>query len=586
MKQVLSGNEAIARGAWEAGATFAVAYPGTPSTEILENVAKYYGDDVYAQWSPNEKAALEVGVGASVAGARTLVTMKHVGVNVAADPLFTAAYTGVGGGLVIVTADDPNLHSSQNEQDNRNYAKAAKIPMLEPTNSQEAKDFVRVAFELSEKYDTPVFLRTTTRISHSKSVVDLGERTEMEKVTQFERDSRKYTMLPAFARPKHPIIEDKLKKIAAEYSVSNGINTIEMGDTKLGIVSSGISYQYAKEAMPGASFLKVGMPYPTPVELAREFAGKVDELIVVEELDPFLEEAFIVAGIKVSHGKDYFPICGELSPVLISSKLGGDMNSGGAPKEGLPIRPPVLCPGCSHRGVFTILKKLKVFVTGDIGCYTLAALPPLEAMHTCLCMGGSITMAHGMSKVLPTPERNQDKVVAVIGDSTFFHSGVTGLIDMIYNDGNAVVVIQDNRITGMTGGQENPGSGHTLNGMEAPEIDCVKLSVALGVSPENVRVVSAYNLKEIEDVMKEELAKPSPSVVITKDPCVLQYKVKDEPYKVDREKCTGCKKCIGVGCIALSMVVEGEERFAEIDPNFCTGCSVCAQVCKFDAIVK
>ncbi len=595
MKKVLSGNEALARGAWEAGVSFAAAYPGTPSTEILENVARHYGDDIKAQWSPNEKTSLEVGVGASLAGARTLVTMKHVGVNVAADPLFTAAYTGVRGGLVIVTADDPNLHSSQNEQDNRNYAKAAKIPMLEPSDSQEAKDFMKAAFELSEELDTPVFVRTTTRISHSKSVVELGEREAPKPVEALERNPRKYTMLPAFARPKHPVIEEKLEKLRHGLAGKYGLNKIEKGrgelGKKLGIVASGVAYQYAREAAPEASFLKLGLAFPLEVDTARRFAESVDEVVVVEELDPFTEEQLKVAGIKITHGKDLFPIVGELGPALVKEKLapytGAALDKAAEAVGELPVRPPVLCPGCSHRGVFAILKKLKVYVSGDIGCYTLGALPPLESMHSCLCMGGSITMAHGMSKVLGHRDELSDKVVAVIGDSTFFHSGVTGLIDMIWNDGNAVTIIQDNRITAMTGGQENPGSGHTLSGIESPEIDMEKLVIALGVKPENVRVISAYDLKEIEEVLREELAKDSPSVVITKDPCVLQFKVKETPYVVDKDKCTGCKQCIKVGCIALSMQGGGEDEKpkAEIDPNFCTGCSVCAQMCKFDAIV-
>lgn len=585
MKQVLSGNEAIARGAWEAGATFAAAYPGTPSTEILENIAKSYKGDITAQWSPNEKTALEVGVGASIAGARTVVTMKHVGLNVAADPLFTAVYTGVNAGLVIVNADDPALHSSQNEQDNRNYAKFAKLPLIEPADSQEAKDFMKIAFELSEKFDTPVLFRTTTRISHSKSVVELGERQEPAKIGNIPRDIKKYTMLPGFARPKHPVIEAKLKELAV-LGATSPLNRVEMGDTSVGIVSAGVAYQYAKEAMPNASFLKLGMTYPLPAALIKDFASKVKKLIVVEELDPFLEENIRLMGIEVHNGKDLFPIIGELEPSFVAGQLTGSFADKVAPSAGLPIRPPVLCPGCSHRGVFTILKKLKVYIAGDIGCYTLAALPPIEAMNTCLCMGGSITMAHGMARVVGNREERENQIVAVIGDSTFFHSGVTGLIDMIWNNGNAVVVIQDNRITAMTGGQENPGSGHTLSGIESPQIDMEKLVIALGVKPENVRVISAYDLKEIEKVMKEELAKPNPSVVITKDPCVLQFKVSSPTYVVDQDACTGCKQCIKVGCIALSMNTVGDKSTAAIDPNFCTGCSVCAQVCKFDAIKR
>ncbi len=583
MKEVLSGNEAIARGAWEAGVHYAAAYPGTPSTEILETIGARYKDDIRAQWSPNEKVALETAVGASIAGARALACMKHVGVNVAADPLFTASYTGVGGGLVLVSADDPNLHSSQNEQDNRNYAKFAKIPLVEPADSQEAKDFLKVAFEISERFDTPVLFRTTTRISHSKSVVELGEREERPLPQALERDVKKYTMLPAYARPKHPRIEERIQKLKA-YGNACPLNRVEMGDTSIGIIASGIAYQYAKEALPQASFLKLGLTYPLPEQLIRDFASKVDRVVVVEELDPFLEEQIRLLGIEVEHGKDWFPITGELTPELVAERLTGTAPERGPVAEGLPVRPPVLCPGCSHRGVFVVLRKLKVYVSGDIGCYTLGALPPFEALHACLCMGGSITMAHGINRVMGEPADRKNKTVAVIGDSTFFHSGVTGLMDMIWNRGNSVVLIQDNRITAMTGGQVTPGIGRTLTGEEAPVIDIEKLVVALGVKPENVRVISAYDLEEIETVLKEELDKPEPSVVITKDPCVLQYRVKGKPMTVDPEACTACGVCLRTSCIALGMVGEGDERHAEIDPNFCTGCTVCAQVCKFDAI--
>lgn len=583
MKEILSGNEAIARGAWEAGVIYAAAYPGTPSTEILETVGSQYRDDIYSQWSTNEKTALETGVGASLAGARTLVCMKHVGVNVAADPLFTAAYTGVKGGLVLVCADDPNLHSSQNEQDNRNYAKFAKIPLIEPADSQEAKDFLREAFEISEQFDTPVLVRSTTRISHSKSVVELGDRDERPRPTELPRDPRKYVMLPAYARPKHPAIEDKLAKLKA-YGTTSSLNRVEMGDRSIGIITSGIAYQYAKEAAPGASFLKLGLTYPFPDDLVRDFAQHVDQVVVVEELDPFIEEHVRLLGIEVAHGKDLFPIVGELEPSQVAARLAGAELEPLPAAQGLPVRPPVLCPGCSHRGVFTVLRKLKVFVSGDIGCYTLGALPPLESMHACLCMGGSVTMAHGMTKVIGPSTDRKNQVVAVIGDSTFFHSGVTGLIDMIYNQGNSVVMIQDNRTTAMTGGQENPGSGQSLMGVESPQIDMEKLVVALGVRTENVRVVSAYDLKEVETVLKEELAKAEPSVVITKDPCVLQFRVKKPSLRVDEDACTACKQCLRVGCIALSMEGEGDAQHAAIDPNFCTGCTVCAQVCKFDAI--
>lgn len=583
-KEILSGNEAIARGAWEAGVAFAAAYPGTPSTEILENIGSRYTPDITAQWMSNEKTALESAVGASIAGVRSLACMKHVGVNVAADPLFTAVYTGVGGGLVLVSADDPALHSSQNEQDNRNYAKFSKIPLIEPSDSQEAKDFLKIAFELSEQFDTPVLFRTTTRVNHSKSVVEVGEREERPRPASIPRDTKKYTMLPGYARPKHPQIEDRLQRLK-EHGVKSPLNRVELGDRRVGIITSGISYQYAKEAMPEASFLKLGLTYPLPEALIRDFVQHVEQVVVVEELDPFLEEQIRLLGIEVTHGKDLFPIIGELDPSTVSEKLTGVAPERLAAAQGLPVRPPVLCPGCSHRGLFTVLRKLKVYVSGDIGCYTLGALPPLESMHACLCMGGSITMAYGMSKVSADTGDLKDKVVAVIGDSTFFHSGLTGLVDMIWNGGNSVVVIQDNRITGMTGGQENPGSGHTLAGAESPPIDIEKLVLAMGLKPENLRLVNAYDLEQVETVLREELAKPEPSVVLTKDPCVLQYRVKKPALTVDLEKCVGCKQCLKVGCIALSMVEEGDKQHASVDPNFCVGCTVCAQVCKFDAIV-
>jgi len=484
---------------------------------------------------------------------------------------------------VLVSADDPFLHSSQNEQDNRNYAKFAKIPMLEPSDSQEAKEFMKTAFEISEQFDTPVLFRTTTRINHSKAVVELGPRDSRPAPTDLPRDVKKYTMLPGFARPKHPLIEEKLRKLK-EYGVKSPLNRVEMGDTSLGIITSGISYAYAKEAMPNASFLKLGLTYPLPEALIRDFAQHVDRVVVIEELDPFLEEQIRLLGVEVAHGKDLFPIVGELEPSVVMEKLGGVAAEVSAPAEGLPTRPPVMCPGCSHRGVFHVLKKLKVFVAGDIGCYTLGALPPFNAMHACLCMGGSITMAHGISKVMAGSTDPLNRTVAVIGDSTFFHSGITGLIDMIWNGGNSVVMIQDNRITAMTGGQQTPGTGQTLMGAEAPQIDIEKLVLTLGVKPANVRVVNAYDLKQVETVLKEELAKPEPSVILTKDPCVLNYRVKDRPMQVDPEACTACKQCLQVSCIALSMQGEGDDRKAAIDPNFCTGCTVCSQVCKFDAI--
>ncbi|MBN2333872.1 MAG: indolepyruvate ferredoxin oxidoreductase subunit alpha [Deltaproteobacteria bacterium] len=578
-QMIMSGNEAIARGAYEAGVRLAAAYPGTPSTEILENVAQY--EEIYSEWSPNEKVALEVGVGSSMAGARTLVAMKHVGINVAADPLFTLSYTGVGGGLILISADDPAMHSSQNEQDNRNYGKFAKIPVIEPSDSQEAKDFVSLALDLSEQFDTPVLYRTTTRISHSKSIVSLGERTVSGSEPQLEKNMPKYTMLPAFARQKHPLIEERIAKLKT-YAETSSLNRVEMADTRIGVITNGITYQYVKDALPQASVLKLGLTYPLPEQLIRDFAAKVDKLYVIEELDPFFEEQIRVMGIKVDHGKDLFPICGEFSTQLIREKVEGSSAELQAAAEGLPARPPAFCPGCSHRGIFTILKKLKVFVSGDIGCYTLGALPPIQALHSCVCMGASISMAHGMSHVVPASDDLTQKTVAVIGDSTFFHSGMTGLLDAVYNKGSSVIMILDNRTTGMTGGQENPGTGKTLAGEDAIAADIPAMAKAFGIK--DVVLVDPYNLQEIEDTLREELAKPELSVILVKAPCVLRYRISKPPLQVDPEKCTGCKRCLQVSCNALGLVEEGEKSYVQIDQNMCIGCSVCAQVCKFDAI--
>lgn len=589
MREILSGNEAIARGAWEAGVRLAAAYPGTPSTEILENIATY--PDVYSEWAPNEKVALEVGLGAAVAGARALVAMKHVGVNVAADPLFTASYTGVKGGLVLVTADDPAMHSSQNEQDNRRYAAFAKVPLLEPADSQEAKDFLLAAFDISEAYDTPVLLRTTTRISHSKSQVELGTRPELTPLTTLEKDPPKYTMLPGYAKLKHPKVEARLQALR-EYAETTPLNRIESGDPRVGIVASGVAYQYAREAFPDASFLKLGITYPVPRRLIEEFRSRVERLYVVEELDPFLEEQIRLMGVHIDGGKNLLPLCGELDPGSVAAALAAEGAPGARPEllapprpaeEGLPARPPTLCPGCSHRGIFTVLKKLRVFVSGDIGCYTLGALPPLGAMHACVCMGASIGMAHGIAKVMEDNGDIKNKAVAVIGDSTFFHSGVTGLMDIVWNQGSALTLILDNRTTGMTGGQDNPGSGRTLSGQPAPEVDLVKLAEALGVR--RVSQVDPYDLKNIETVLRRELAAGEPSVVIARAPCVLEYKVRHEPWTIVAELCTGCKRCLRVGCIALNLVEDKGETKVEIDATQCNGCGVCGQLCNFDAIV-
>lgn len=578
MKALLSGNEAIARGAYENGVTVATAYPGTPSTEILENMVNYK-DKIYCEWSPNEKVAMEVAIGASFGGARTLVAMKHVGLNVAADPFLTLSYTGVKGGMVVVSADDPSMHSSQNEQDNRHYARLAKVPMLEPSDSQEAKDFVGIALDISEQFDTPVLLRTTTRISHSKTVVELKDRREKPEPAEFERAPQKFVMIPGHARLRHIEVEERLKKLE-EYANNAEINRIEWGDAKIGVITSGISYQYVKEAMPEASVLKLGLTYPLAKDLIRSFAEKVDTLFVVEELDPFLEEQIKAMGIKVT-GKDKLPLIYEFDQGVIRERLLGEKR-----KEdnilsdvSLPPRPPVLCPGCPHRGVFYVLKKLKLVVTGDIGCYTLGVVPPLSAMDTTVCMGASVGMAFGVELALK--DKVKHKVVGVIGDSTFVHSGITGLIDIVYNKGASTVIILDNRITGMTGHQDNPATGKTLMGEHTHQLDLGEVARAVGVK--SVRVIDPYDLGETERVIREEIAKDEPSVIITNRPCVLIVKDKEwDKYQVDQELCRSCGMCYKVGCSAIYK----ENGKAKIDILFCTGCGICGQVCRFNAIKK
>jgi len=574
-KQVLSGNEAVARGAYEAGVRFASAYPGTPSTEILETVARYR--EIEAQWAPNEKVALETAVGASLGGGRALVAMKHVGLNVAADPLFSLSYMGVNGGVVIVTADDPGMHSSQNEQDNRWYARAAKIPMLEPADSQEAKDFTVFAFQLSEEYDTPVLLRTTTRISHSKSVVELGGRREVP-LRPYQKRFRKNVLLPSTARLRHPWVEERMRKLE-ELANRLELNRVEWGNRRLGIIAAGVAYQHAREAFPEASFLKLGMTHPLPEKLVRRFAEAVDQLLVVEELDPVLEEQIRAMGIPVV-GKEKIPLLGELNPDVVAQGW-----NGGAPElkpvledVKLPSRPPVLCPGCSHRGVFWALKKLRLTVHGDIGCYTLGALPPLEAMDSCLNMGASIGMAEGMVKV--APEKFKGKVVGVIGDSTFIHSGITALIDMVYNRGLATVIILDNRTTAMTGHQEHPGTGKRLNGEPTVRIDFEQLCRSIGLK--HVRKIDPYDLDETIKVIREEVRRQEPSVIIADAPCVIHDRiVMNRPYVVEDELCVECDLCYKIGCPAL---YKGDDGKPDIDPLLCIGCSHCAQVCNLDAI--
>ncbi len=575
MKMLLLGNEAVARGAYESGATVATAYPGTPSTEITEALARY--EEIYSEWSTNEKVALEVAAGASFAGARAICSMKHVGLNVAADPLFTLAYTGVNGGLVIAVADDPGMHSSQNEQDSRFYARAARIPMLEPSDSQECKDFVKEAFYLSEKFDTPVLVRLTTRVAHSRSMVELGER-EDYRLKEYVKDEGKYVMMPAMARKRHGELEKRMAKIR-EFADESLLNRIEWGDRSIGVITSGVAYQYAREALGDVSYLKLGMVYPLPRKLIARFAKEVETLYVIEELEPFIEDQVRKMGIKVI-GKELFPVVGELSARLISERvLGKKKELMDPPLEQLPVRPPVMCPGCPHRAVFYVLKKLRFTVNGDIGCYTLGALPPARAMDTCLCMGASVGMAHGMEKARGADFRK--KTVAVIGDSTFIHSGITPLIDLVYNKGNSTVIILDNSITAMTGHQHNPSTGYTIKGEPTIAVDLVKLAEAVGVK--RVRLVDPFELKELEKILKEETQADGPSVIIAKRPCALLKQVKFGPQvTVDRSKCKYCKACMVLGCPAISDTGDG----IKVDEALCVGCGLCIELCRFGAFVK
>ena len=584
MKVIMSGNEAIARGAYEAGVTVASAYPGTPSTEILENFAKYEG--VYAEWAPNEKVGLEVAAGASIAGARTLTTMKHVGLNVAADPLFTMAYEGVNGGMVVVTADDPGMHSSQNEQDNRYYAPHAKIALIEPSDSQECIDYMKEAYEISEKYDTVVLFRSTTRISHSKTVVELNERKEVG-VKPYEKDIKKYIMTPGHSRIKHYEVEERLEKLR-QYSNKTHLNRIEMGDTKIGIITSGISYQYAKEVFgDNASYLKIGFSYPLPDEMIREFAGKVEKLYIIEENDPYIETQVKAMGIECI-GKEVIPICGELNPDIIRKGILGEENVAVYNTDvKAPSRPPVLCPGCPHRGIFYAVSKYKdVIATGDIGCYTLGMVAPLNVTDTVICMGASISAGIGFEEAARMANRKDKKVFAFIGDSTFFHSGITGLINSVYNNAPIVTCILDNRITAMTGHQENPGTGKTLQNKPAPIIDIEKLVVSVGVKPENIRVVDPYDLETTEAAVKDAHESTEPFVIITKQPCALKKDVIKARAGikciVDTEKCKQCKLCLKTGCPALKF----QNGVVSIDENMCNGCGICMQVCPFNAITK
>lgn len=579
-KTILSGNEAIARGAFEAGVRVASAYPGTPSTEILENIINYPGID--ASWAPNEKVALEVAIGASFGGARALATMKHVGLNVAADPLFTLSYIGVRGGLVLVVADDPEMHSSQDEQDSRNYAKFAKVPMFEPSDSEEARAFTRLAYEVSERFDTPVLLRSNTRISHGKSIVLPQDPVSGLPEPKIVRDPAKFVMLPNNARRRHPLVEKRIVDLEA-WSCDQPFNRVEEGKGDVGVITSGISYQYAREILPDAHILKLGMVYPLPKDLIRSFASRCKTLYVIEELDPFLEEQIRAMGIEVV-GKELFPLCGELTPGRVRAALTGQTEVPAfVPEESLPGRPPNMCPGCSHRGVFHELKRLGAFVTGDIGCYTLGALPPLSAMDTCVCMGAGISNATGLAKVLPPEERS--KVVGVMGDSTFLHTGINSLMDMVYSQVHATVVILDNSATGMTGRQDNPGTGYDITGTQAPSVDIEALCRALGVR--DIQTVDPYDLAATRAALLSAMGRPEPSVVITRRVCMLERRGSAErklPLFVDADKCVSCKACLKLGCPAIEWNgAAGEKGKAVVNKLLCVGCGVCRQVCKFDA---
>ncbi len=571
MRVLLSGDEAIAWGAWEEGVAVAAAYPGTPSTEILETLATLPG--VRAQWSSNEKVALEVGIGASMAGVRVLVAMKHVGLNVAADPFMTLSYTGVGGGLVVVSADDPALYSSQNEQDNRHYARIAKVPMLEPADSWECKELVGEAYHISETFDTPVLFRVTTRIAHGKGVVELGGRKEISP-RSMELDPAKWVMLPNFARERHPMVEERMRRLVS-YGESFPGNRMELRDLSMGFITSGVAYQYVREAFPRASVLKLTLTHPFPKARVLDFAGRVERLFVVEELDPFLEEQVRALGIEVV-GKEVFPRVGELSPELVKAGVERGYKPSFVSFSAIPQRPPTLCPGCPHRGVFVVLKKLKMTVLGDIGCYTLGALPPLSSLHSCICMGAGVGMVHGAEKA-----GAPGGMVAVIGDSTFYHSGITGLADIVYNGGTSTVVIMDNGTTAMTGRQGHPGTGVALQG-GGRRVDLESLVKGLGVN--RLRVVDPYDLKTMEEVFREETEAREPSVIVTRRPCTLITSGPIGTFSVDEDLCIGCGLCVGVGCIALAMVGEGKGKKSRIDPHLCYGCGVCAQVCPKGAI--
>lgn len=574
MKQLMLGNKAFARGLYEAGCCVVSSYPGTPSTEVTEEAAKY--DEIYCEWAPNEKVAFEVAFGASLAGKRSFCGMKHVGLNVAADPLYTCSYTGVNAGMIICVADDPGMHSSQNEQDSRHHAIASKIPMIEPSDSAEALEFAKLAFELSEEFDTPVLMKMCTRVAHSQSIVETSDRV-VPAEKPYEKNIAKYVMMPGNAIRRHPIVEERTRKLV-EYA-DNGcpFNRVEMGSTRIGIITSSTSYQYVKEVFgDNASILKLGLVNPLPEKLILDFASKVEKLCIVEELDPIIEDHCKKLGLEVT-GKDVLPMEGEFSQNLLAEKFGLETPEYASLGEQLPNRPPVMCAGCPHRGLFYTLAKNKITVLGDIGCYTLGAVAPLNAIETTLCMGASISSIHGFNKALG--EAAEKNTVAVIGDSTFMHSGMTGLANIAYNQSNSTVIVLDNSITGMTGHQQNPLTGYNIKGDPAGKIDLEALCRAMGFN--RIQVVDPYNLEQCERVIKEELAAEEPSVIISRRPCaLLKYVKHNAPLKVNADKCVGCKSCMRLGCPAISI----KNNKAVIDSTLCVGCGVCSQLCKLGAL--
>ncbi len=575
MKKLMLGNEAFARGLYEAGCRVVSSYPGTPSTEITEEAAKY--DEMYAEWAPNEKVAMETALGASIAGARSFCGMKHVGLNVAADPLYTASYTGVNGGLVIAVADDQGMHSSQNEQDSRHHAIASKVPMLEPSDSAEVKEFVKTAFEISEDFDTPVIVRMSTRVAHSQSIVDLEDRAN-DGLKEYVKNPQKYVMMPAYARGKHVFVEERTNKLV-EYAESSSLNRTEISETaEFGVITNGAAYQFAKEALGyKASYLKLGMVNPMPVELIRNFAAKYEKIYIIEELDGIIEQHCRNIGVTNVQGKEIFGCIGEIQQSVIAEKLLGEKKEFAALEDNIPVRPPVMCAGCPHRGMYYALKKLGITVSGDIGCYTLGACAPLDALDTTICMGASISGLHGFNKARGAEAEH--KSVAVIGDSTFMHSGITGLVNIAYNASNSTVIILDNSITGMTGHQQNPTTGKNLKGDPAAAVNLEELCRAVGIK--RVVVVDPYNLAECEAALKEELAADEPSVIISRRPCaLLKYVKHNAPLKVNSDKCVGCKMCMKLGCPAISM----RDGKAVIDHTQCVGCGICQELCKIGAI--